>query len=82
MLSNFSQKINWKTVAFENEVSNDHAARMRFHRLRLFHDKITPGTRKAGGKGKGKGGKGKGDKRVFGDVSDDEEEYGGTNRGG
>jgi hypothetical protein len=48
---------------------------MRFHRLRLFHDKITPGTRKAGGKGKGKGSKGKGDKRVFGDVSDDEEEY-------
>jgi hypothetical protein len=49
---------------------------MRFHRLRLFHDKITPGTRKSGGKGKaGKAGKEKGGKRVFGDVSDDEDYY-------
>jgi hypothetical protein len=72
-----TRQVNWKQVAAENSVSNDHAARMRFHRLRLAFEGITPSKRTARGKGKGKG-----DKRTFGDVSDEEDYHIGKGKKG
>jgi hypothetical protein len=48
---------------------------MRFHRLRLAFEGITPSKRTSRGKGKGKG-----DKRVFGDVSDEEDYHNGKGK--
>jgi len=46
-----TKHVDWKEVAVRNNITNDHAARMRFHRLRQQQDKIKPtkrGPRKGG----------------------------------
>ncbi|KAF2668641.1 hypothetical protein BT63DRAFT_414619 [Microthyrium microscopicum] len=54
-----TKHVNWRLVAAQCNINNDHAARMRFHRLRQKADNLTPGKRgpRKDGPAAGKGGK-------------------------
>ncbi|KAF2404627.1 hypothetical protein EJ06DRAFT_519001 [Trichodelitschia bisporula] len=62
--------IDWSIVASSNSISNGHAARMRFHRLRKVMDDLPTRQRSTPADGKGK--KGMKGKKVLDDTSEDE----------
>jgi hypothetical protein len=65
-----TKHVSWKIVAHDNDITNDHAARMRFHRLRQQFEGLTPKKR---GPRKGTDAKGK-CHAEFGDNASDEED--------
>ncbi|KAI9774809.1 MAG: hypothetical protein M1840_000025 [Geoglossum simile] len=82
-------QIDWNLVASQLEITNGHAARMRFSRFKQHMEGVTPGSRRrassmAGGEGRvGKrykserGGKNKRDKEAVQDEGGDDDENGG-----
>ncbi len=72
-----TKHVSWKIVAHDNDITNDHAARMRFHRLRQQFEGLTPKKR---GPRKNADGKGK-CRAEFGDnASDEEDDKGGVKK--
>jgi hypothetical protein len=66
-----TKHVNWRTVAAECNINNDHAARMRFHRLRQKADNLVPNKRGPRKDAPGKGGK----KAQFADDDEDDVDY-------